>query len=102
MNNVDEFYRGVGERVRNARNGRMTQEELGNAIGLSRTSVTNLEKGRQRIPLHVLVDIAKQLEVVVDSLIPDQTMVESVESLISALPSANKKWIKAVMKETDK
>ena len=102
MNNVDEFYRNVGARVRIARKGKMTQEELGSRIGLSRTSVTNLEKGRQRIPLHILVHIANLLDVAVDSLIPEQSLAESVDSLIGSLPSSNKKWIKAVMRENEK
>ena len=102
MNNVDEFYRKVGARVKIARKGKMTQHELGSAVGLSRTSVTNLEKGRQRIPLHILVHIAKLLEVSVDSLIAEQAKAESVESLIGSLPSSDKKWIKAVMKEARK
>ena len=102
MNNVDEFYRKVGARVKIARKGKMTQHELGSAVGLSRTSVTNLEKGRQRIPLHIFVHIAKLLEVSVDSLIPEQAKAESVESLIGSLPLSDKKWIKAVMKEARK
>lgn len=49
----------------------LTQEELGSAIGLSRPSVTNLEKGRQGILIHTLFEIADKLGVAVGNLLPD-------------------------------
>lgn len=48
----------------------MTQEELANAIGAARTSVTNLERGRQHFPLHVLLEVADRLEIELCELIP--------------------------------
>ena len=60
----DRIYRVFGSRVREAREkAEVTQEELGRRVALSRTSITNIEKGRQRILLHQLVDFAKALEV---------------------------------------
>jgi transcriptional regulator with XRE-family HTH domain len=48
----------IGDLVRTLRtNAGMTQAELGDAIGLSRTSITNLEQGRQAIPTDTLVRI---------------------------------------------
>lgn len=37
----------------------LTQEQLGEIVGLSRTSVTNIEIGRQRILLSDLFDFAR-------------------------------------------
>lgn len=58
------IYAGVGENVRliRARKG-MTQTALAAAIGLNRTSIVNIERGKQRFLLHTLYDIAAALEV---------------------------------------
>jgi transcriptional regulator with XRE-family HTH domain len=44
---------------------------LAHQIGLSRTSVTNIESGRQAVLLHQVYDIAKALDTTVDALLPD-------------------------------
>jgi transcriptional regulator with XRE-family HTH domain len=55
---ITAFYRTLGRSVKKAREkSKLTQAKLGEAIGLSRTSVTNLEKGRQHIPAHLLFAI---------------------------------------------
>jgi len=57
-----QVYRVVGERIRNERKRQnITQDELATEIGLTRTSITNVEKGRQKILLHTLVQIAAYL-----------------------------------------
>jgi transcriptional regulator with XRE-family HTH domain len=48
----------------------MTQEELAGLVSLTRTSITNVEKGRQKLLLHTLSDIAEALEVDLASLLP--------------------------------
>ena len=55
-------YRLVGERVRARRTALgMTQASLAKAVGTARTSITNLEKGTQHVPLHVLLAVAGEL-----------------------------------------
>lgn len=49
----------------------MTQEALASKISLSRTSVINIEKGRQQLLVHMLVDIARSLNVAPVDLIPE-------------------------------
>jgi transcriptional regulator with XRE-family HTH domain len=57
-----EFYLALGQKVREARKAaKVTQEQLARAVGLSRTSITNFEKGRQPIYAHVLVRVAQAL-----------------------------------------
>jgi len=57
-----QVYRMVGERIRDERKRQnITQDELANEIGLTRTSITNVEKGRQKLLLHTLVQIAAYL-----------------------------------------
>lgn len=68
----DEVYAMVGERIRAAREQHgLTQEDLAAAIGLTRTSITNIERGRQRLLLHTLCDIAGILRIEPASLLPN-------------------------------
>lgn len=48
----------------------MTQDRLGKLVGLSRTSITNIEKGRQNVSLHQLYRIAEVLEIKPEMLLP--------------------------------
>ena len=50
----------------------MTQHRLGTLVGLSRTSITNIEKGRQQVSLHQFFRIADALEVTPAKLLPPQ------------------------------
>ncbi len=40
-----------------------TQRELAEEVGIQRTSINNIEAGRQRLPLHILEQIALALDV---------------------------------------
>lgn len=58
------FYETLGKRIRQARDERnISQGEMARAVGLSRTSITNIEKGRQPIQVHILIKIAETLNV---------------------------------------
>lgn len=50
----------------------MTQGRLATAVGFSRTSITNIERGRQKIFLHTLADVADALGVRLQDLVPQQ------------------------------
>jgi transcriptional regulator with XRE-family HTH domain len=68
------IYKQTGEaiaRMRRRRKPRLTQQELANAAGISRASIANIERGRHRIQLHVLYDLAEALEVAPRDLLPD-------------------------------
>ena len=57
------FYPQLGENIRKYRKDRhLSQERLANLVGLTRTSLTNIEKGRQHPPLHTLCEIIEQLQ----------------------------------------
>ena len=68
------LYQAVGRLVHQHRNGKttdpMTQDRLGVLVGLSRTSITNIEKGRQHVSLHQLYRIADALNIPVEALLP--------------------------------
>jgi len=67
----DPLYQLFGDRVRELREEKnVTQEELARRVDLSRTSITNIEKGRQRILLHQLVEIASALDAKPQDLMP--------------------------------
>lgn len=67
----DRVYRLFGSRVRALREEQnVTQEELANRVALSRTSITNIERGRQRVMLHQMLDIAQALDADPSKLVP--------------------------------
>lgn len=68
---IQGFYEGFGALVRVSRAAAgLTQDELGARVGLTRSSVANVESGRQRPPLHVLVSVAQALGVNPCDLLP--------------------------------
>ena len=71
MTDFDEIYREVGRKIRQTReNQHLSQDSLAKRLGISRTSMVNIEAGRQRAPLHVLWQIAELLETKLTLLIP--------------------------------
>lgn len=64
---VDAFGAGL-RRVREEVG--LTQEELASRAGLSRTSVVNIEHGRQGVSLATLYDLARALDAAPASLLP--------------------------------
>lgn len=69
---VDQLYIEIGLKIRAARLDRSwKQEDLAEAVGLTRSSVANIEAGRQKMLVHSLVRIAESLDVAVDTLLPE-------------------------------
>lgn len=107
MDDPQAYYEKVGRRIREARKRRkppLTQEALGKMVSLTRTSITNVEKGRQKFSLHTLADIAAALQVEPASLLP-QRSAESDQRLDEALkdrPRAEKEWIKSAVSAAQK
>lgn len=76
------LYMQIGLNLRKARNARnMTQDDLAKRVRLSRTSVTNIEKGRQSILVHTLVNLAAVLETPISEIVPPPVNENSVEKL---------------------
>lgn len=68
------FYQILGESIKKHRNlQKLTQEQLAFEINLTRTSVVNIEQGRQHPPLHLLVEIARTLHVTLEILVPTES-----------------------------
>jgi transcriptional regulator with XRE-family HTH domain len=65
------FYEEVGKRISKIRLQRqLTQEALAVSVKLTRTSITNVERGRQKLPLYTLALIAESLRVECSELLP--------------------------------
>jgi transcriptional regulator with XRE-family HTH domain len=65
------FYRKLGENIRKCRKRhKLSQDALAKLVGLTRTSLTNIESGRQHPPLHTFCDIVEQLKANVFELLP--------------------------------
>jgi transcriptional regulator with XRE-family HTH domain len=65
------IYADAGKLIKTAREGKhMTQGRLAAMVGLSRTSITNIERGRQKILLHTLSEIADALGIPLAELLP--------------------------------
>lgn len=74
---IDEkrLYTALGERLRQLRvrdgsMGKLTQGTLASDVGLERTSITNIEQGKQKVPLHVLYRICEALAVDIADVLP--------------------------------
>ncbi len=90
----DSLYRQIGERLRARREQLdMRQSALADAIGVRRTSVSNIESGRQKAPLHLIyricavlgIDIATILPTAEELARPDLVPV-SIDGVIRRLP----------------
>ena len=61
-NKEDLLYKLIGKRLKEQRNRQnITQQDLAQRASLTRTSVTNIEQGIQRAPLHVLYELSHLL-----------------------------------------
>ncbi len=68
---ANDFYNQFGRLLRQARkNAGLSQEDLATAIGLTRTSVSNIERGRQKVLLHTFDELLRVLNVQAGGLLP--------------------------------
>lgn len=99
MIDTTDFYQAVGKLVLKARDDAgLTQELLAARVGLTRTSVTNIEKGRQKLLLHTLCQLAGALGVAPSSLLPstlDPSPDPVIDDLLKGRPKKERDWIKS-------
>ncbi|HYF66632.1 MAG TPA: helix-turn-helix transcriptional regulator [Ohtaekwangia sp.] len=88
------FYQKLGEAIKTARiNGKHKQESLSTHLGLNRISVVNIEKGKQKVQLHTLIEIASFLNVRIEELVPPLEYLKS--------PIIDTKLVKSIKKEME-
>lgn len=85
MLNSDVLYEKIGKRIKELREGseaQMSQQQLADILGLTRTSITNIEQGNQKITLdtvykfceHFRIDVAEFLPAVDSVVVPEQSV----------------------------
>jgi transcriptional regulator with XRE-family HTH domain len=93
---VEDFYEQFGQRVRSARLGLgLNQEALGQRVGLERSSISNVEKGRQRVQLHMLLEFAAALKVPPAQLLPDMS---DASDPLRRVPADTRSFVRDVLK----
>ncbi|MDR7279807.1 helix-turn-helix domain-containing protein [Catenuloplanes atrovinosus] len=108
LDDVDDFYVEVGRRIRSARMSiGMTQSQLGIKVGLTRTSITNLEAGRQRLPLHTFAAIENALGVASGSLLaPHSTntktqLAQAIEQHLTSAPITTREFVQKLIAQLE-
>jgi transcriptional regulator with XRE-family HTH domain len=94
------FYQGFGRllaRIRNREH--FSQEGLAMALGLSRTSVTNIERGRQPVQIHTLYRIADVLGVELAELLPGPSEASARET--SEVSLKQHEWLQKIVPHGD-
>jgi transcriptional regulator with XRE-family HTH domain len=67
----ERLYQAIGKRLKGLREANdLTQADLAKTLGFERTSITNIERGRQRPGVHVLYRICAYFQVPIDKLLP--------------------------------
>ena len=101
MKDYAEFYKQVGQRIRSKRGSTLSQEALATAVGLTRTSISNIESGRQKMLLHTLVDIADALRIDAAQLLPTrpEAVVGAVQGTeqLAAMPENERAFIESAI-----
>lgn len=97
------LYGAMGHLIRARRKDTdLTQEELAERIGLTRTSINNIEQGKQRIQIHTLYAIAQALSVSPLTFLPPPEAGSPREMgaiLPSDLAPPEREWVKTVLAE---
>ena len=103
---VDKFYKEFGRMIRVQRNEtHLTQTDLAERVGLSRTSITNIELGRQHISLHHLFAFASALGTTPEKLLPSRELAGPTLLTATAtkalqkqeLPDTQLRWIERLL-----
>ncbi len=94
-----DLYTQIGARIRKLREeAKLSQEQLAQGVGLTRTSITNVEQGKQKMLLHTFVEIAHQLSVDPAEMLrpavgPPSTAAVPRDAIPSGLPAKEREFI---------
>jgi transcriptional regulator with XRE-family HTH domain len=94
-----DFDRALGRRIREAREGvGVQQDQLARAVGLSRTSITNIERGRQGVQAFLLARIAEVLGRPAAELLPGRDAQPQLPAKVKVLDPSKREWAERIMK----
>ncbi len=92
----EKFYRALGDNIKTLRQkSSYSQEELAKFLELTRTSIVNIEKGRQRPTIHTLSEIASFFNVQVSELFPsvdEKEQIDLMKSVKENISTVEKKF----------
>jgi len=72
------LYRALGDRIKGLRKkSGYNQTKFAELLDISRASLVNIEKGRQRPPLHIIYAIADLLQIDINNILPMKMDFES-------------------------
>jgi DNA-binding XRE family transcriptional regulator len=98
---VEPIYLEFGRRFKAARIAAgFNQEFVASFVGLSRTSITNIESGRQRFPLHVAYQLADSIGQNLKDLLPAAAEV-AVPAGVMDLPDEMRTWAMSIREQAD-
>jgi transcriptional regulator with XRE-family HTH domain len=90
------FYRELGKRLQKARKAAgLNQQKIAAVAGLTRTSITNIENGRQPLHVEALCKIAAAVKVSILDLIPE--LPKLTPTLPSNLQPEQREWVTRVL-----
>jgi DNA-binding XRE family transcriptional regulator len=108
---MDEFSRAFGRKLRDARKkAGLSQEDLADRVDLSRTSITNIEKGAQHPSLKLALKLADEVDVALSDLTDDgdddaapkkRTVKRTVERSLEHYPESSQEWFRSIVSEAD-
>lgn len=102
MSHPSDLYEKIGKQIQTLRLKKgLTQSKLAASLALNRTSITNIEKGRQKILVHTLWELADALGVTPKSLLPDEDNSSTAlngPKLPENISKAEARWLKSVIK----
>src|SRR5919112_2069649 len=95
----EELYKFIGLRVKTEREDlEMSQATLAEHLGLTRTSITNIENGQQKVQLHALFQIAEVFGIPVLDLLPTSSNQAAVkERHLKKLSPEEREWVKGFL-----
>jgi transcriptional regulator with XRE-family HTH domain len=94
-----DFDRVLGKRIREARErAGVKQDQLAQAVGLSRTSITNIERGRQGVQAYLLTRIADVLGQHAAELLPRLDPGQPISDKVRELEPSKRAWAERVMR----
>lgn len=100
---MEWMYEQIGRRIRVERQRKgFSQERLAQAAGLSRASIVNVERGRQKVMVHSLYAIANVLEIDVYALMPSKDQQDRVKAALANEDPSVSKFYQMAKKEAVK
>ena len=86
ISSVRGLYEDLGDRIKVRRKaGDLSQAQLAERVELTRTSISNIESGRQHVPLDVLYRVARALNCRPHELLPDPGELAEQNEMVTAL-----------------